>query len=429
MPKANLDRAMQQGNPASDLIHVHHIGGRDGSMPYAAPRVFAKDVLFYNYEADADCIAQMDDAMDRGPFTSVSREALIGEGKGSATLHINHDPYTSSLLPTAKGLGDLYYHDADNGDYIAARTFATVEQRLIPTVSFDECIADRSETVDFLTLDVQGAESLILRAAPRALGTQVLGVICEVAFEAFYEGHGLFPDVFAITRSHGFRFIRLVPHGEWAWHRAPIGWRGVGATLQGDALFLKSPATVVATHPSPALALSKLAATALFYGCIEFMLECLQTIEAHSLQRPGGTRKYLRMLTEIAGAYSLVEKVFPPAFDHLFSTQESRARFLADARALEGDAPFARARRRYFQDEDPVRFFAQIEAAFGPEPLPLQAILLRYGLERTAAKVRSDAQALIRHSLQLLGLVSTRDSQSPIDLDALRRELVAPADR
>jgi FkbM family methyltransferase len=59
------------------------------------------------------------------------------------------------------------------------------------------------ETLDVLTVDVQGAELLVLKGAPRLLA-HVKALVCEVSTQPYYRGGVLFPQLRDFLATHGF---------------------------------------------------------------------------------------------------------------------------------------------------------------------------------------------------------------------------------
>ena len=83
-----------------------------------------------------------------------------------------------------------------------------METSELATVSLDD-IPD-AQGCDYLKVDAQGAEGLILSAAQGSLRS-VLVVQTEMMFLPIYERQPLFGDIDAILRSFGFAFHRF--HG------------------------------------------------------------------------------------------------------------------------------------------------------------------------------------------------------------------------
>lgn len=121
----------------------------------------------------------------------------IGNGE-SHVLHVNNDDATSSLFPL---------HVAQNALFNHISGLQTVEKRTVKTERLDDVLPPGD--VDFLKLDVQGAELMVLRSAQRTLERTAV-VHCEVEFSPIYEGQPLYPEVQMFLNQHGFELIDLL---------------------------------------------------------------------------------------------------------------------------------------------------------------------------------------------------------------------------
>jgi len=121
----------------------------------------------------------------------------LGDG-ACHTLHVTNAPMTSSLYPPARSTVDLFPALGD---------LMQVEQEVpLQTHRLDD-VAEAALT-DFLKLDVQGAELMVLENAKNVL-CNVSVIQCEVEFLQLYEGQPLMADVDAFLRSQGFAFLRF----------------------------------------------------------------------------------------------------------------------------------------------------------------------------------------------------------------------------
>ena len=121
----------------------------------------------------------------------------LGDGL-EHTLHITNAPMTSSLYPPARSTIDLFP---------ALGELMQVEEKMqIQTHRLDDI--EEAVGTDFLKLDVQGAELMILENARECLKS-VSVVQCEVEFVELYEGQPLMADIDAFLRSQGFCFLRF----------------------------------------------------------------------------------------------------------------------------------------------------------------------------------------------------------------------------
>jgi len=140
----------------------------------------------------------------------------LSDTTGTSHLHVNAQPYTSSLL--------------------ASNDPATITPRLVREISvttLDDWAASKNvSSVDFIKLDLQGHELAALKGAKRLLEKGVRVVLAEVNFRSRYNGSCMFHDVSGYLSSLGFRLYRLyeiIPDPDGAWRQA-------------DALFVRNEA-------------------------------------------------------------------------------------------------------------------------------------------------------------------------------------------
>src|SRR5438552_493564 len=89
-----------------DRISAHHVGGRDGLMTTfgdvdrfgLVPAVFSPDFSVVLYDADEDCVPQMEVMSKNYPVQIQVVPACLGDHSGPETFYINYDPFSSSLL-------------------------------------------------------------------------------------------------------------------------------------------------------------------------------------------------------------------------------------------------------------------------------------------------------------------------------------------
>lgn len=161
----------------------------------------------------------------------------VGDG-GQHTLHVNNDDATSSLFPL---------NDALNRDFEHLSHLATLRREAVETRRLDD-VLPQDEPVDFLKLDIQGAELLALRGAERTLARTAV-VHCEVEFAPLYLGQPLFPEVQSHLNARGFALIDLLVSHRYS-HRLPSGRVAPDRLIWADAVFFREveddPATLFA---------------------------------------------------------------------------------------------------------------------------------------------------------------------------------------
>jgi len=319
-------------------IAVHHVGGRAGSRSFPDMPAFERDLVNVLYEADPSCIEQIRLAnAGRDSELLVVGAALGGIRTGRAKLHLNYDPYTSSLLPFDDAYAGHYYFDNDC-DYVFGDTFAPVDTLEVPLETLDDLCATRPElpAPDFLSIDTQGSELDILAGAERVLGSDVVAIVCEVEFQPIYREQPLFGDVSRFLAIRGFQFVRFLVGMQVAPHRAPIGLRADGFHLFDDALFLRRiPSIEREGIPSARRRqmLLKLAFISIAYRQLEYAILCLEAAYKYPKEAPlqgAPEPAYIRFLEGLRECIAGHPKSFPRSFAQKQSLRESRARFSAD---------------------------------------------------------------------------------------------------
>lgn len=149
----------------------------------------------------------------------------IADGRAH-TLYVNNDDATSSLFPLNTTLCGYFEH---------LHTLGTVRTQAVETRTLDYALGERD--VDFLKLDIQGAERLALEGAETVL-TRTGVIHCEVEFAPIYRGQCLFPEIQAHLNARGFSLIDIaIPH-RYAYRNA-AGVAGRDRLLWGDAVFFR----------------------------------------------------------------------------------------------------------------------------------------------------------------------------------------------
>jgi FkbM family methyltransferase len=117
---------------------------------------------------------------------------VVGDGS-EQLFHQCSQPMTSSLLEPNDALLERFHE--------LAQLTRVVEKRRVRTVRLDD-LPEVAGT-DYLKLDVQGGELMVLRGATAML-RDVLVVDTEIEFLPMYKGQPLFADVDTFLRGEGF---------------------------------------------------------------------------------------------------------------------------------------------------------------------------------------------------------------------------------
>lgn len=145
--------------------------------------------------------------------------------KGLVEFRLTEKPEVSSIFPP-------------NEDFLKqfpeSERFQSREVQEMNVDTLDSLLKINNVTgIDFIKLDVQGAELAVLEGSGTTL-KNVLGLEVEVEFAEVYKGQPLFSDVDQFMRSNGFQLFDLKPH---YWKRA-CGVKSGG--VKGQLIFADS---------------------------------------------------------------------------------------------------------------------------------------------------------------------------------------------
>ena len=177
-------------------VKIVDIGANPLDVPPYAAILEAGDAELVGFEPNREGLAQLN--ASKGPFETYLPHA-VGDG-GVHTLHYCMAPGMTSLLqPNMKVLGLMH------GFPQWAQVTGTEQ---LPTVRLDD--VPEAAGADFIKMDIQGAELMVLQNAEARLAEAVL-VQAEVEFLEMYVGQPLFADVDAFMRARGFMLHRFFP--------------------------------------------------------------------------------------------------------------------------------------------------------------------------------------------------------------------------
>lgn len=148
----------------------------------------------------------------------------------SQKLNINFtkDPkVSSSYIPNIEFLNKFKNSDR----------FKVVKKIKVNAVDLDSL---EISNVDFIKIDVQGAESNIIDGAKKSL-KRCLGLEVEVEFSTLYKNQLLFGDLQKNLEDCGYEFIDFVNLNRWE----RDDFNGFGQCVFGDAIFLKLPENII----------------------------------------------------------------------------------------------------------------------------------------------------------------------------------------
>jgi len=165
-------------------IKVHHIGGIGRCGPTEVLAAFGKDIKWVIYDADKDALTSLDEFPGRD-YSLVNN--CIGGANSKGVFNITNEPSASSMLLPSPDAAD-YTFLTRGGDVRIWREHARVVKSFdVEINTLDSLVKNKKlPSVDFLSIDAQGAELDIINGASKMIKSSTIGVVCEVAFDQLY---------------------------------------------------------------------------------------------------------------------------------------------------------------------------------------------------------------------------------------------------
>ena len=150
------------------------------------------------FEIEKEVCDQMNSKADKGikyfPFA-------LGENNEKRKLYITENPMCTSLYKPNEKLLSLY-HELQ---YMNLKKETEIE-----TITLDSFVDKYSiDTIDFIKIDVQGAELDIFKGSKKLL-SNVLKIVCEVEFLPLYHDQPLFGDITKFLSQYNFMFNKFL---------------------------------------------------------------------------------------------------------------------------------------------------------------------------------------------------------------------------
>ncbi|MBF2098974.1 MAG: FkbM family methyltransferase [Gloeomargaritaceae cyanobacterium C42_A2020_066] len=229
-------------------------------------------ILGFDADPEATAAANLDLEARQVSWQESHYDLALGRQTGEAKLYVTRSVDCSSLyLPNEQLSQRLQgFSQSLNVDLVID----------IPVISLDDfCEQEGVDQIDFLYLDIQGAELDVLQGGSQAL-EKILGIEAEVEFSPLYQNQPLFADVDTYLRNQGFSLFDLSTDHPWS--RAPRACSPLrtrkrpGQLLWADALYLRDLCQQNLPQNADPLAILKLACIADILGCLDYALELLR---------------------------------------------------------------------------------------------------------------------------------------------------------
>ncbi|MFN5767205.1 MAG: FkbM family methyltransferase [Pseudanabaena sp.] len=223
------------------LEHIHVTVGIVGSRKidqnddYSTRgwEIFAPNLSIYGFDADADAcdVANADLEKRQIEWTEKHFPIALGKAAEERTLYVTKAPMCSSLYPP----NELYLARMSGLEAVSLDFSFEID-----TITLDQfCQEEQINEIDFLQIDVQGADLDVLKGAIDILNRGTVAIQVEVEFSPLYIGQPLFADVDSFLRQNKFTLFDLL-HSYRLRDRSPI-FSNIrdGQLLWGEAFYLR----------------------------------------------------------------------------------------------------------------------------------------------------------------------------------------------
>jgi FkbM family methyltransferase len=211
-------------------INVVDAGGRYGLHPTWKP--FTGELKYFLFEPDSIEAARLREkyASRSGEVEVLDRALLDKEGSTRLFLFRNRAMSSScERNPVVVFYKGEREHEPD-----------IVNHQDVPTLTVDGFCKERQIALDFLKLDTEGTEYLVLQGAQEQLSRNVLGVRCEVAFDRIFKGMPMFSAIHDFMLANNFFLLNLSYDGRGDYSNEFVEVNGkFGILTNCDAVWLK----------------------------------------------------------------------------------------------------------------------------------------------------------------------------------------------
>lgn len=195
---------VRNGADRGATLTVMQVGGRGGADPYTQWCRLRGYVKTVGVEPEA---SGLDEIIEKKAYDYVVDQAL-SDAEGDATLYETRGRGWCSLLrPDEAAIAKIGTERC-----LRERSFEVMGTQQVSCTTLDR-LHGSLPAVDYLQIDVQGAELHVLRGAETSLNS--IGMVeIEARFSPVYSGEPLLFETYAFLQRHGFRLHRMWPQGE-----------------------------------------------------------------------------------------------------------------------------------------------------------------------------------------------------------------------
>ena len=278
-------------------VQIHHVGGIGRCGPAESLRFINNFSEWTIYDADKDALESVDVTRHRR-YNLIHK--CIGGKNGQGTFYTTKTASASSLLKPAKSAKDYRIPKAKT---TWGEQTEIVKKEKIKIYTLRSLLKNKEiNPIDFLSIDVQGAELDVLNGTDLS---DVMGVVCEAEFSQLYEGQPLFFDISKKMHDEGFRFCSIFNPQRMNVNSYP---KSFGFLTVGEALFFKEPEKIfdkletmsIAERTKKVIQLLKLVSIATCFNQTDFAMDILRRLKKLiPIEKTAEESEYVQILLEI----------------------------------------------------------------------------------------------------------------------------------
>jgi FkbM family methyltransferase len=277
----------------------------------------ADHLIIYGFDPDVgECARLNGDSKAKGQNRRYYPLVLGGKNEHGRDFYVTNQELSNSLLRPNESL-IRRYRGSFNGTTVGTTETVGIKKIIkVDTVTLDTWAQTYGiSDMDFIKLDVQGAELEILSGGKKLLD-QSIGTLVEVWFDPIYHELPLFRDIDHFLRGQGFTFFSFHVYNSTqfvgrttspvSFDRAKTHWEQklAGQLITADALYLRDPiGTAIPNILHTPEKLLKLACLAEMCGQIEYAFEVLSYAKAIVQDQDS-----VRRIIEQGGRYYVANK-------------------------------------------------------------------------------------------------------------------------
>ncbi|MEH1854199.1 MAG: FkbM family methyltransferase [Nostoc sp.] len=197
-------------------------------------QIFAPNLTIYGFDADAEACEKANAELKTRQINWNEKHIPLAlwKSEGKSTLYVTQYPACSSLYPPSE-----YYIEHFVGN---SKLIELAEIQEIETTTLDVfCQSENITEIDFIQLDIQGAELPALEGADWILKSGTLGIISEVEFTELYTGQPLFSDLDLYLKMQGFTLFDINNMNRDIRKMPIISSKHPGALIWADAFYFR----------------------------------------------------------------------------------------------------------------------------------------------------------------------------------------------